>query len=64
VPAGGVRQTVPAAPMIGDQHNTAVRSGARGEFGDLVPVRPGARRRAVCLRGHWLDLDLYDKLAP
>jgi len=50
--------------MIGDQPGSIIRSGARGEFGALVPVRPGAGKRAVCLRGHRLDLDLYDQLAP
>ncbi|MFJ9782485.1 GNAT family N-acetyltransferase [Amycolatopsis sp. NPDC101161] len=46
--------------MIGE----AVRSGARGEFGALVPVRPVVGEIDRCLRGHWLNLDLYDKLAP
>ena len=46
--------------MIGE----AVRSGARGEFGALVPVRPAIKKIERCLRGHWLTLDLYDKLAP
>ena len=47
-----------------DRVGGAVRSGARGEFGALVPVRPATGKAAVCLRGHRLDLDLYDKLAP
>ncbi|MFF1608815.1 GNAT family N-acetyltransferase [Amycolatopsis sp. NPDC058278] len=46
--------------MIGE----AVRSGARGEFGALVPVRPAVKEIKTCLRGHWLTLDLYAKLAP
>lgn len=46
--------------MIGD----ALRSGARGEFGALIPVRPAGKETERCLRGHWLTLDLYDKLAP
>lgn len=46
--------------MIGE----GVRSGARGEFGALVPVRPAVKEIERCLRGHWLTLDLYDKLAP
>ncbi|SEF38378.1 Acetyltransferase (GNAT) family protein [Amycolatopsis pretoriensis] len=46
--------------MIGE----AVRSGARGEFGALVPIRPAVKKTEKCLRGHWLTLDLYDKLAP
>ncbi|MGV9362045.1 GNAT family N-acetyltransferase [Amycolatopsis sp. NPDC003731] len=46
--------------MIG----SAVRSGARGEFGALVPIRPAVKDVKTCLRGHWLNLDLYDKLAP
>ncbi|WP_326943224.1 hypothetical protein OG439_24570 [Amycolatopsis sp. NBC_01307] len=50
--------------MIGDQSGSAVRSGARNEFGELLPVRPAAGKPTVCLRGHRLDLDLYDKLAP
>jgi hypothetical protein len=28
------------------------------------PDPTGAGKRSACLRGHWLDLDLYDKLAP
>jgi GNAT superfamily N-acetyltransferase len=43
---------------------SSARSGARGEFGALIPVRPATGTPAVCLRGHRLDLDLYDKLAP
>jgi GNAT superfamily N-acetyltransferase len=43
---------------------SGARSGARGEFGALIPVRPATGTPAVCLRGHRLDLDLYDKLAP
>src|SRR4051812_149601 len=42
----------------------AVRSGLRNEFGELLPVRPATGTPVVCLRGHRLDLDLYDKLAP
>jgi GNAT superfamily N-acetyltransferase len=42
----------------------AIRSGACGEFGGLIPVRPATRKLVVCLRGHRLDLDLYDKLKP
>jgi GNAT superfamily N-acetyltransferase len=42
----------------------AVRSGLRDEFGELLPVRPATGKPIVCLRGHRLDLDLYDKLAP
>ncbi len=41
---------------------SVVRSGTRGEFGDLVPIRPGVGKRAVCLLGH--RLDLYDNLVP
>src|SRR5689334_10441294 len=47
-----------------DQADGAVRSGARGEFGGLIPVRPATSKLVVCLRGHRLDLDLYDKLKP
>ncbi|MEU0794143.1 hypothetical protein ABZ342_29095 [Amycolatopsis sp. NPDC005961] len=50
--------------MIGDQAVGAVRSGARREFGELIPLRPSTGKPTACLRGHWLDLDLYDKLAP
>lgn len=51
--------------MIGDQTGGAVRSGARNEFGgELLPLRPSTGQPATCLRGHWLNLDLYDKLAP
>lgn len=50
--------------MIGAQSGSTVRSGARREFDAFVLVRPGADKRAVCLRGHRLDFDLYDKLAP
>ncbi|WP_284747664.1 GNAT family N-acetyltransferase [Amycolatopsis sp. RTGN1] len=57
-------QPVPVSLMTSDQSAGIVRSGERGEFGDLVPVRPGAGRTAVCLRDHRLDLDLDDKLAP
>ncbi|WP_086674855.1 GNAT family N-acetyltransferase [Amycolatopsis pretoriensis] len=49
--------------MIGSQTGGAVRSGARNEFGELLPVRPATGRPAACLRGHRLDLDLYEKLA-
>ena len=42
----------------------AVQSGARGEFGGLIPIRPATSKLVVCLRGHRLDLDLYDKLKP
>jgi len=47
-----------------DQADEAVRSGARGEFGGLIPIRPATSELVVCLRGHRLDLDLYDKLKP
>ncbi|WIV57995.1 GNAT family N-acetyltransferase [Amycolatopsis nalaikhensis] len=47
-----------------DHTGAAVRSGARGEFGGLIPIRPATGNVAVCLRGHRLDLDLYDKLKP
>ncbi|WP_410645375.1 hypothetical protein [Amycolatopsis sp. lyj-346] len=47
-----------------DQVCGAVRSGARGEFGGLIPVRPATSRLVVCLRGHRLDLDLFDKFKP
>ncbi|MEV6825651.1 GNAT family N-acetyltransferase [Amycolatopsis sp. NPDC051102] len=47
-----------------DEADGAVRSGARGEFGGLIPVRPATSTLVVCLRGHRLDLDLYDKLKP
>jgi hypothetical protein len=50
--------------MSPDQPGGAVRSGARREFGELIPVRPAIGKSIVCLRGHRLDLDLYDKLAP
>ncbi|MFJ7216591.1 hypothetical protein [Amycolatopsis sp. NPDC098790] len=30
------------------------RSGARGEFGDLIPLRPSTGIPATCLRGHFL----------
>lgn len=40
----------------------AVRSGARGEFGALLPVRPQTATLVTCLRGH--HLDLYGKLKP
>ncbi|HWD05333.1 MAG TPA: hypothetical protein VG674_23075, partial [Amycolatopsis sp.] len=49
--------------MIGEFGGMA-RSGERGEFGGLIPVRPAAGTLVVCLRGHRLDLDLYDKLRP
>ncbi|MET8848510.1 GNAT family N-acetyltransferase [Amycolatopsis sp. NPDC004625] len=42
----------------------AVRSGARGECGELIPVRPATGKLVVCLRGHRLDQDLYAKLKP
>ncbi|HWD06704.1 MAG TPA: GNAT family N-acetyltransferase [Amycolatopsis sp.] len=44
------------------QLGDAVRSGARGEFGALVPVRPQTGTLVTCLRGH--HLDLYGKLKP
>ncbi|WP_290050346.1 GNAT family N-acetyltransferase [Amycolatopsis solani] len=47
-----------------NQASGAVRSGARGEYGGLIPVRPASSKLVVCLRGHRLDLDLYDKLKP
>ena len=47
-----------------DQTSGAVRSGARGESGGLIPVRPTTGALVVCLRGHRLDVDLYDKLKP
>ncbi len=47
-----------------DQASSAVRSGARGEFGGRIPVRPATGSLVVCLRGHRFDLDLYDKLKP
>ncbi|MEU8632746.1 GNAT family N-acetyltransferase [Amycolatopsis sp. NPDC048633] len=50
--------------MIGDQPGSVARSGVRRELGELLPVRPSTGKSAVCLRGHRLDLDLYDKLAP
>ncbi|MGW3960161.1 hypothetical protein ACWED2_10080 [Amycolatopsis sp. NPDC005003] len=51
--------------VLGDgQADGVVRSGARGEFGGLTPVRPATGKLVVCLRGHRLDLDLYDKLKP
>ncbi|RSD16340.1 N-acetyltransferase [Amycolatopsis eburnea] len=53
-------ETVTRRQVIGE----AVRSGARGEFGALIPVRPAVKEIKTCLRGHWLILDLYDKLAP
>ena len=39
----------PAAtrPMRGDQVGGAARSGARGEFGELIPVRPATSKPAV-----------------
>ncbi|MEV6639378.1 GNAT family N-acetyltransferase [Amycolatopsis sp. NPDC051371] len=50
--------------MIGEQVGGVVRSDARREFGELIPVRPATGRPTVCLRGHRLDFDLYGKLAP
>ncbi len=47
-----------------DRAGEAVRSGARGEFGGLIPIRPATGKLVACLRGHRLDLDLYDKLMP
>lgn len=47
-----------------DHAGGAVRSGVRGEFGGLIPVRPATGSLVACLRGHRLDLDLYDKLKP
>jgi GNAT superfamily N-acetyltransferase len=50
--------------MIGDQAGGAIRSGARREFGELLLLRPSTGQPATCLRGHWLNLDLYDNFAP
>ncbi len=50
-------------PVMGEA-GEAVRSEARGEYGGLIPVRPATSKLVVCLRGHRLDLDLYDKLKP
>ncbi|WP_103355616.1 GNAT family N-acetyltransferase [Amycolatopsis sp. CA-128772] len=50
--------------MIDHHVDGAVRSGARGEFGGLIPIRPATSKLIVCLLGHRLDLDLYDKLKP
>jgi hypothetical protein len=47
-----------------DQASAAVRSGARGEFGGLIPIQPTTSKLIVCLRGHRLGLDLYDKVKP
>ncbi|MFG1645520.1 hypothetical protein ACGFMK_35005 [Amycolatopsis sp. NPDC049252] len=47
-----------------DPASDAVRSGARGEFGGLIPVRLATGALVVCLRGHRLDVDLYNKLKP
>ncbi|MGV9365570.1 GNAT family N-acetyltransferase [Amycolatopsis sp. NPDC003731] len=47
-----------------DQSSGPARSGARGEFGGLIPVRPATSNVVTCLRGHRLDLDLYGKLKP
>ncbi len=67
-----VRNTLPVDPRVGTvagktiigQASGAVRSGARGEFGGLISSRPATGNLVVCLRGHRLDLDLYDKLKP
>ena len=48
--------------MIGDQ--ACALSGQVREFGELFPVRPATGKPTVGLRGHRLDLDLYEKLAP
>jgi GNAT superfamily N-acetyltransferase len=48
-------------PVTGRRQIGGVRSGSRGEYGDLIPVRPAAGRADRCLRGHWLDL--YGRLA-
>ncbi|MEU8637689.1 GNAT family N-acetyltransferase [Amycolatopsis sp. NPDC048633] len=50
--------------MTSDQPGSTARSGARNEFGELLPVRPATGKPSACLRGHRLDLGLYEKLAP
>lgn len=45
-----------------NQVGEAVRSGARGEFGGLVLIRPTTGRLVVCLHGH--RLELYGMLKP
>ncbi|QKV81138.1 GNAT family N-acetyltransferase [Amycolatopsis sp. Hca4] len=49
-------------PVADGQVGGAVRSGARGEFGGLIPVRPTTGTLVVCLRGH--RLELYGQLKP
>ena len=42
-----------------DQPAAAVggpRSGARGEYGDLIPIRPARGQPVLCLRNHYLGL--------